>query len=132
MTLWGTPIIYLNALTRVWSIISNHEVIMSSLRQATGSVLSTITETAEAVTSLVNTTATAVHMVNDIVTDQRNKNLKRIAVSNIGFSEALLDNARKEMLTRKIEIKEFLDQDTSYQQMWEEITKEFEGVFDGI
>ncbi len=105
---------------------------MSSLRQATSSVLSTITESAEAVTSLVNTTATAVHMINDIVTDQRTKNLQRIAVSNIGFKEALVDNARKEMIVRKIEIKEFLSQDPEYQGMWDEITKEFENVFEGI
>ena len=102
----------------------------TTLRATTSAVLGTVTETAEALTSTVNTIATGVHMINDTVTDLRQKNLDRIAVSNVGYRESLLDNAKKEILLRKVEIKNFLDQDPQHLSMWNEIEKEFENVFD--
>lgn len=104
----------------------------TNLRMTASSVLGSIQETAEAVTSIVNTVTTTVHILNDTVTDQRKKNLERIAVSNVGYRDKLLTEQKLEILRRDISTKEFLETNEEYKEMWTEIDEKFVGIFDHI
>lgn len=104
----------------------------ANLRTASSSLFETIGETAQAITSTVNTLATGVHMINDFATDQRKKQLIRIAASNVGYQDRITDEAILEMATRKKTILDFKKSSPDNKELYELCKAEFEGKFDHL
>lgn len=101
---------------------------MATARIATQAVMSTVTDTAQAVSAAVNTVAGGVHYVNDFVQDQRQKQLTRIAISNVGFKEKMLDEAKMDMVQRKKSIADFLSEDPNNKILWDQCETLFANI----
>ena len=104
----------------------------NNLNTALSSTFEAVSATATTITSTVNTVSTTVHMLNDLVTDQRRKQLQRIAVSNVGYKQKLLDQAMLDMAQSQEETKNWVGTDQERINIWTAVSKEFEGVFDHI
>lgn len=82
---------------------------MASVRMATGSVLATITDSANAVSSVVNTFSSSLAMLNDYVARQRGLQQERAIVENTTFRTQLVQEANLEITQRQEKIDQYLE-----------------------
>lgn len=82
---------------------------MASVRMAAGSVLGTITDTATAVSSIVNTASGSLMMLNDYVTRQRAHQQTRAIIETEDFEARLLEETSNDITQRREKIDTYLD-----------------------
>lgn len=80
---------------------------MATLKMTGSALLTTVQDTAGALSDIVRSTSTSAKMLNDFVEHQRIKQLKNLAVSNVGHEEMLIS-------TRMVEIDKIQDEAAQY------------------
>jgi hypothetical protein len=102
----------------------------TTIRQATGSVLGMITETAEALSSTVNTITSGAHMMNDFVQSHRTKQQDRILVDLADYRLHLIEEKSQENAQRQEELLTWMKDNQQrkdlYTEHFERLSKLFE------
>lgn len=97
---------------------------MSTTRIATASLLTTVTETANAIGSIVNTANNSVSMLNDFVKRHRNQQVIKNSVEQGDYVTALVEAKTREITQRREETKKWLSQDNDRQKIYDQVISE--------
>jgi hypothetical protein len=97
---------------------------MATTRIATASLLTTVTETAQALGSIVNTVNNTVSMANDFVKRHRDQQVIKNAVEQGDYVTALVEGKTREITLRREETKKWLDADASRQKIHDQVLNE--------
>lgn len=100
---------------------------MATTRIAAASLLTTVSQTAEAIGSVVNTLNGSVSMLNDYVTRHRQMQLTKTKVEIGKYESALVEDTVKEITIRRRETRKFLEADPVNQEIWDVAMAEVRG-----
>ena len=102
---------------------------MATIRMATGNVLGTIADTANAVSSVVNTVAGGAAILNDYVTRMRDKGRESSLVEMISFRDNLINDASLDAVKREENIRAYIAGDEGRQTSFNNFSKKLEEAF---
>ena len=91
---------------------------MATSRVAIGSVLATISDTANAVSSIVNTTTKSIGMLDALVTKASNEQRKRHIVDSLNFDQRLAHEHAQEVSNLTKTADEFVAQHPQYKEQY--------------
>ncbi len=102
----------------------------TTIRQATGSVLGMITETAEALSSTVNSITSGAHMMNDFVQSQRTKQQDRILVDLSDYRLHLIEEKSQENAQRQEDLLTWMKDNPVRKELYTEHFNRISALFD--
>ncbi len=102
---------------------------MATLRMAADSVFSTIGETAQAASAIVNTAASGVHMINDFVSAARIKQQTSIKISLATHQSHAIEDQARLNTERDQSTKEWLGNDADKAQAYLKHHSELSALF---
>lgn len=102
---------------------------MATVRMAAGSVLGTVTDTANAISSTVNTISGGMGILNDMVTTMRNKRQESTLVEMISYRSNLISDAALEQVKREENIRNYIGSDPAKQEAYNNFSNKLNEAF---
>lgn len=103
---------------------------MATLRTTTGSLLGTVTDTANTISTLANTISGGVNILNDMVQSTRTKRNEANTVEMISFRDNLFNDASLDAVKREETIRAYIGNDElkqdSFKKFYTKLTSAFE------
>jgi len=103
---------------------------MATTRMAFGSILGTVTDTAEAVSNLVKTAGLGIGMINDFVADASLDQKDRGKVHRKVFRAALLRDSKLEVAKSNLDVLKFTRESDEHKALYEQAGELLDDVFD--
>jgi hypothetical protein len=102
---------------------------MASVRMAAGNMLSTVADTANAVSGVMNTVSGGVSILNDMVQNVKNKRREATLVEMISFRDNLINDASIDAVKREENILSYIGNDVNKQKSFEDFHTKLENAF---
>ena len=99
---------------------------MATARLAATSVLTTVAETANTITSLVSSVGTGAKMINDFASNARANQLMSIKLGAVGYEENLRATKAMEIIASRETLETYIAGDQTKQQRIDAIMKAFD------
>lgn len=101
---------------------------MATARLTGAALLNTVSETANAVTNIVQSVSTGAQMINDFATDAREKQLINIKLSKVGYVETLQATKAQEIDEARQKLLDYVGNDSAKADRIQMIMDEFKAV----
>lgn len=102
---------------------------MATVRMAAGNMLSTIADTANAVSTTMNTISGGISILNDMVQNVKNKRRESTLVEMISFRDNLINDASLDAVKREENIKSYIGNDENKQKSFIEFSEKLTNAF---
>lgn len=99
---------------------------MATARIALGSIMDTVSQTANSVSALVNTTTKGIGMLDAFVTKAANEQKKQHIRAGLTFDEHLKIDFAREVTTLKTDADEFCNKSTRHKELFNEAYAQLE------
>lgn len=102
---------------------------MASVRMAAGNMLSTVADTANAVSGVMNTVSGGVSILNDMVQNVKNKRREATLVEMISFRDNLINDASIDAVKREENIRNYIGNDEGKKNSFNEFQLKLQNAF---
>lgn len=102
---------------------------MATVRMAAGNLLGTVADTANALSTTMNTVAGGISILNDMVNNVKNKRRESTLVEMISFRDNLINDASLDAVKREENIQNYIGNDPAKQQSFQEFQEKLQTAF---
>lgn len=103
---------------------------MATVRMAAGNLLGTIADTANALSTTMNTVAGGVSILNDMVNNVKNKRRESTLVEMISYRDNLINDASLDAVKREENIRSYIGNDEEKQKSFNIFHGKLEAAFE--
>ncbi len=103
---------------------------MATVRMAAGNLLGTIADTANTISTLANTVSGGVSILNDMVSNVRDKRRETTLVEMISFRDNLVNDASLDAVKREENIRNYIGNDPGKQQSFLKFQEKLQLAFE--
>lgn len=102
---------------------------MATVRMAAGNLLGTVADTANAVSTTMNTVAGGVSILNDMVNNIKNKRRESTLVEMISYRDNLINDASLDAVKREENIRSYIGNDEAKQKSFNDFHNKLNDAF---
>lgn len=102
---------------------------MATVRMAAGNLLGTVADTANAISTAMNTVAGGVSILNDMVNNIKNKRRESTLVEMISYRDNLINDASLDAVKREENIRSYIGNDEGKQKSFTDFHSKLEEAF---
>lgn len=103
---------------------------MATVRMAAGNLLGTVADTANALSTTMNTVAGGVSIFNDMVNNIKNKRRESTLVEMISYRDNLINDASLDAVKREENIRSYIGNDEAKQKSFNEFHNKLQTAFE--
>lgn len=103
---------------------------MATVRMAAGNLLGTVADTANAISTTMNTVAGGVSILNDMVNNIKNKRRESTLVEMISYRDNLINDASLDAVKREENIRSYIGSDEGKQKSFNDFHSKLEAAFE--
>lgn len=103
---------------------------MATVRMAAGNLLGTVADTANAISTTMNTVAGGVSILNDMVNNIKNKRRESTLVEMISYRDNLINDASLDAVKREENIRSYIGNDEGKQKSFNDFHSKLEAAFE--
>ena len=101
---------------------------MATLNMAASSVLTTVSETAETFTNLVQSVGTGAKMINDFTSNAREQQLIKIKLGKVGFTDRAMREKTIEIAKSQKILDDYIKSNPTQKQLCDDIWKQLKAA----
>jgi hypothetical protein len=102
---------------------------MATVRMAAGNMLSTVADTANTVSTVMNTVSGGVSILNDMVQNVKNKRREATLVEMVSFRDNLINDASLDAVKREENIRSYIGNDEAKQDVFNKFHEKLVNTF---
>lgn len=102
---------------------------MATVRMAAGNLLSTVADSANTISTVMNTVSGGVGILNDMVQNVKNKRRESTLVEMISFRDNLINDASLDAVKREENIRSYIGNDEGKQTAFNNFHQKLENAF---